>query len=74
MCSSDLFTFSLGDLGVIALFGTEDFTTLPWMMYRAFGSYRTQDAEALAAVLLALSVFAFIAIPQIFKGLARARA
>src|SRR5690606_21118571 len=68
------FTFSLGDLGVIALFGTDDFTTLPWMMYRAFGSYRIQDAEALAAVLLALSILAFIAIPKLFGGLARARA
>jgi len=68
------FTFSLGDLGIIALFGTADFTTLPWMMYRAFGSYRTQDAEALAAVLLGLSILAFIAIPKLFGGLARARA
>ena len=36
------FCFSLGDLGVIALFGTQDFVTLPLLMLRALGAYRTQ--------------------------------
>ena len=40
------FCFSLGDLGVIALFGTQDFATLPLLMLRALGSYRTGDAAA----------------------------
>lgn len=67
------FVFSLGDLGVISLFGTADFSTLPWLMYRAFGAYRTNDAEAIAAILLILSVSAFIAIPKLFEILTHAR-
>ena len=55
------FCFSLGDMGVIALFGSDDFKTLPWLLYQKFGSYRTDDAAAIALVLLiiVLSVFWF---------------
>ncbi len=67
------FVFSLGDLGVISLFGTSDFSTLPWLMYRAFGAYRTNDAEAIAAVMLIAAVAAFVIIPKIFEFLAHAR-
>jgi thiamine transport system permease protein len=67
------FVFSLGDLGVISLFGTSEFSTLPWLMYRAFGSYRTNDAEAIAAILLLLSVSAFILIPKLLDRLTDAR-
>lgn len=67
------FVFSLGDLGVISLFGTADFSTLPWFMYRAFGAYRTQDAEAIAAILLILSLLAFLAIPKLLEMLTNAR-
>lgn len=67
------FVFSLGDLGVISLFGTADFSTLPWYMYRAFGAYRTQDAEAIAAILLILSLAAFLAIPRLIEFLTNAR-
>ncbi|QGG80694.1 ABC transporter permease subunit [Litorivicinus lipolyticus] len=42
------FGLSLGDFGVIALFGTENFQTLPYLLYQKLGSYRTQDAFALA--------------------------
>ena len=34
------------------LFGTEDFATLPLLMYRALGAYRTNDAAAIAALML----------------------
>ena len=47
---------SIGDLGAIALFGSEDFRTLPWLLYQRLGSYRTDDAAGLALVLLALIV------------------
>ncbi len=43
---------SIGDLGVIALFGSEDFTTLPYLLYQRFGTYRIDDAAGLALVLL----------------------
>ncbi|MCD7060428.1 hypothetical protein [Pelagibacterium xiamenense] len=67
------FVFSLGDLGVISLFGTSEFSTLPWLMYRALGAYRSADAEAIGAILLVLSLSAFIAIPKLFEVLTHAR-
>lgn len=67
------FVFSLGDLGVISLFGTSEFSTLPWLMYRALGAYRSADAEAIGALLLVLSVVAFIAIPRLLEMLTHAR-
>jgi len=66
------FCFSLGDLGVIALFGTQDFQTLPLMMYRALGSYRTNDAAAIAALLLVGTILAFIFLPRLIERLAHA--
>ncbi len=53
------FCFSLGDLGVIALFGSDSFKTLPWLLYQNFGSYRTQDASAIALIILSLVFAAF---------------
>ncbi|WP_424983744.1 hypothetical protein [Maritalea sp. S77] len=61
------FTFSLGDVGVIALFGTDEFSTLPWLMYRALGSYRSNDAALVAGILLALVIFSFWALPHLFR-------
>ncbi len=52
-CWPSAFCFSLGDLGVISLFGTEDFATLPLLMLRALGAYRSNDAAAIAALMLA---------------------
>jgi thiamine transport system permease protein len=51
--------FSMGDLGVIALFSAPGQATLPMEMYRLMGSYRTDDAEGAAVLLtlLALSLF-----------------
>ncbi|WP_052731774.1 hypothetical protein [Devosia geojensis] len=68
------FCFSLGDLGVIALFGTQDFSTLPLMMYAALGSYRSNDAAAIAAILLVLVTVAFVGLPRLLERLAHARA
>ena len=45
---------SLGDLGVVALFGSEDWRTLPLLLQQRMGSYRTDDAAGLALVLGAL--------------------
>lgn len=53
---------SLGDLGVIALFGSDSVQTLPYLLLARMGSYRTADAAGLAlllgAVCLALVVVA----------------
>jgi len=66
------FCFSLGDLGVIALFGTEDFATLPLLMYRALGAYRSNDAAAIAAILLLITVAAFVLLPKLVERLTHA--
>jgi thiamine transport system permease protein len=66
------FCFSLGDLGVIALFGTQDFETLPLMMFRALGAYRNNDAAAIAALLLILTIAAFVALPRLLERIAHA--
>ncbi|MDE1993075.1 MAG: thiamine/thiamine pyrophosphate ABC transporter permease ThiP [Rhizobiaceae bacterium] len=42
---------SLGDLGAIALFGSDSLMTLPWLLYSKLGSYRTNDADGLAFIL-----------------------
>lgn len=42
---------SLGDLGVVALFGSDDLVTLPWLLYSRMGSYRTADAAGIALFL-----------------------
>ncbi|MCI5075146.1 thiamine/thiamine pyrophosphate ABC transporter permease ThiP [Oricola sp.] len=53
---------SLGDLGVIAIFGSQDVQTLPYLILQRMGSYRTQDAAGLALILclmtMALMMFA----------------
>jgi thiamine transport system permease protein len=53
---------SLGDLGAIALFGSQDVVTLPYLLLQRMGSYRTNDAAGLALILgfvcLMLMVFA----------------
>ncbi len=46
---------SLGDLGVIALFGSRDSTTLPLLLYQSLGAYRMDEAQALALLLALLS-------------------
>ena len=45
---------ALGDLGAVALFGNQDFVTLPTLLLQRMGSYRSTDAEGLALLLGAL--------------------
>jgi len=42
---------SLGDLGVIALFGSDEVKTLPYLLFERMGSYRTADAAGIALFL-----------------------
>lgn len=51
MALSFSMALSLGDLGAVALFGAENLTTLPWLIYSRLGSYRTNDADGLALIL-----------------------
>lgn len=51
MALSFAMALSLGDLGAVALFGSENLMTLPWLIYSRMGSYRTADADGLALLL-----------------------
>lgn len=51
MAFSFAMALSLGDLGAVALFGSQDMATLPWLLYSRMGSYRTADAAGLALLL-----------------------
>jgi thiamine transport system permease protein len=59
---------SVGDLGVIALFGSDDFRTLPWLLYQRSGRYQSDEAAAIALVLLLLSLAFFAGIERIVGG------
>ncbi|MEL6819233.1 MAG: thiamine/thiamine pyrophosphate ABC transporter permease ThiP [Pseudomonadota bacterium] len=59
------FALSLGDFGVVALFGSDRLQTLPYLIYSNFGSYRSQDAIALALLLTSL-VFSAIGLAELF--------
>ncbi|MFN8828500.1 MAG: thiamine/thiamine pyrophosphate ABC transporter permease ThiP, partial [Labrys sp. (in: a-proteobacteria)] len=52
--------FSLGDLGVVALFGGDSLMTLPLLLYERLGAYRMAEADAIAACLAALVLALFI--------------
>lgn len=54
---------SLGDLTAISLFGTQDFVTLPALIYRQMGSYRFDAAIGTALVLSAI-VLAFSSLAE----------
>ena len=51
--------FSMGDLGVIALFGNGERITLPLALYQLMGAYRMDQAAAAACLLMALSLALF---------------
>ncbi len=59
------FCMSLGDLGIIALFGNQDFVTLPWLLYQKMGSYRTDEAAGIALVMLCITLTVFLLLPMI---------
>lgn len=60
-------TLSAGDLSAIALFGSEQVTTLPLLLYQRMGSYRLQEAAVTAALLLMLCLFLFVLLQWLIK-------
>ena len=56
---------SLGDLGVIALFGSDAVQTLPYLLFSRMGSYRTGDAAGLALILGLICLALMIAAGQV---------
>jgi thiamine transport system permease protein len=61
-------TLSLGDMGVIALFGTQDLSTLPLLIYRLFGAYRMEEAAVVAMMLCLLCFALFWCIELVVGG------
>lgn len=64
-------TLSLGDLGVIALFGSQNFATLPLLLYQAMGGFRMGEAAVIAALLSLLCLLLFLVIEGGLGGLRR---
>ncbi|WP_312928064.1 thiamine/thiamine pyrophosphate ABC transporter permease, partial [Pseudescherichia sp.] len=56
---------SIGDFGVVALFGNDDFRTLPFYLYQQIGSYRSQDGAVTALILLTLCFVLFTVIEKL---------
>ncbi len=49
----------MGDLSAIALFGSQDFRTLPLYLFQLLGSYQTEVVVVVSVSLLLLSVGSF---------------
>lgn len=56
---------SIGDFGVVALFGNDNFRTLPFYLYQQIGSYRSQDGAVTALILLLLCFTLFTLIEKL---------
>ncbi|WP_337023087.1 MULTISPECIES: thiamine/thiamine pyrophosphate ABC transporter permease ThiP [unclassified Pantoea] len=50
---------SIGDFGVVALFGSADFRTLPFYLFQQIGAYRGADGAVTALLLLSLCLLLF---------------
>ncbi len=57
-----------GDLGAIALFGTEEVETLALRLYRQIAGYRLDDAAVTAAVLVGLAAALFVVVERVVGG------
>ncbi|OOR99660.1 thiamine/thiamine pyrophosphate ABC transporter permease ThiP [Canicola haemoglobinophilus] len=58
---------SLGDFTAIALFGNQDFSSLPYLLYQQLGSYRSDEGAVTALILLIVCVLIFLLIERIKK-------
>jgi len=61
-------TIAIGDLGVIALFGTPETSTLPLLLYNRLSSYQIPHAAVTAAFLLMLSLILFFLLERLIGG------
>ncbi|MCL9780506.1 thiamine/thiamine pyrophosphate ABC transporter permease ThiP [Vibrio sp. S4M6] len=65
------FMFSIGDLSAIALFGSQDFRTLPLYLFQLLGSYQMNAAAVVSLTLLILSLGCFSLVELLFKANSR---
>ncbi|MDG3087033.1 thiamine/thiamine pyrophosphate ABC transporter permease ThiP [Vibrio hannami] len=61
------FMVSIGDLSAIALFGSQDFRTLPLYLYQLMGSYQMEAAAVVSLCLLLLSLGSFTVTEKLFR-------
>ncbi len=61
-------TMSWGDLGITALFNSNHFTTLPYLLYNLMSSYRIEEAAVVALIILLSSFFLFWIIEEFIGG------
>lgn len=59
---------AVGDLGVVALFGTQGSTTLPLLLYQRIAAYQLDAAATTAVVLLALCLGLFVFFERVVGG------
>jgi len=59
---------AMGDLGVIALFGTPETTTLPLYLYHQLGAYLMSEAAVTAAFLLCFCLSVFWLLEKLIGG------
>lgn len=64
---------SLGDMTIIALFGSQQFQTLPWLLYQTMARYRSGEAAALALWLLVLTLVIFMLFTLTSRWIGRRR-
>ena len=62
---------SMGDLGVIALFASADFQTLPWVLLQQAGNYRFNTSANTALLLMLLTLLLFMVGDMLGRWLAR---
>lgn len=55
---------SLGDFTAIALFGNQDFSSLPYLLYQQLGSYRSDDAAVTALILMIVCLGLFFMVEK----------
>jgi len=58
---------SMGDLGVIVLFGGADFETLPLVIYQLMSAYRVEQSMASAVILVLISIGIFLIFDRLGK-------
>ncbi len=61
-------TIAIGDLGVIALFGSPETATLPLLLYQRLASYQIPQAAVTAAFLLTISLCLFWFLERVIGG------
>ncbi|WP_235075894.1 thiamine/thiamine pyrophosphate ABC transporter permease [Marinomonas profundimaris] len=59
---------SLGDMGVIALFGSQGLVSLPLYLFQLIGSYRLEEGASVAVVLISLCLILFYGASRFIGG------